>query len=361
MKYSLNLGKISGIRISIHWTFLILIAWIVVSNLRAGKGTADVLWSVAFVLAIFFCVTLHELGHALTAQRFHIKTHNIILLPIGGLAQMEAIPDKPKQELLVALAGPAVNLVIALILFPLVGGVDVFADLSRFERLGPDNFMLLLMTVNVWLAAFNLIPAFPMDGGRVFRALLSFRLDKVRATRIAASVGQVLAIVFATVGFFVNPFLIFIAIFIFLGAQAEAQFSVTRALLKGYTVDDVLMYDMPQVEASDSLQAAARKLLETQNRNFVVFSDGEVVGTLGKTDILQGLRDKGEYATVADLNKRSPFFVSSGTALEEAWSEMQQKKCRVMLVKSDGRLLGMVDDENLLEFIQIRTALAGVS
>lgn len=361
MKYSLHMGRVAGIKIAIHWTFLILIAWIVITNVNAGLGPTDVFWSVLFVLAIFVCVTLHELGHALMAQRYDIKTRSITLLPIGGLARMESIPEDPRQELMVALAGPAVNLVIAAVLFPFVGGTGAVANLSALEKLGPGNFFLLLMIINIWLALFNLIPAFPMDGGRVFRALLSFRLNRVKATRMAASLGQMLAILFAVVGFFVNPFLIFIAIFIFLGAQAEAQFSEARALLKGYTVGDVLMHKVPEIRAEDSLGEAANKLLEGQDRNFVVFSDGRAIGTLSKKEILQALQEKGENVYVRDLKQREPFFVPSEMELDKAWSTMQQQKKPIMLVESEGELKGMLDEENLMEFIQIRTALGRAS
>lgn len=361
MKYSLYLGKISGVKISIHWTFLILIVWVIISNMRAGLGINDIFWSIAFVLAVFLCVTLHELGHALTAQRFNIKTRNITLLPIGGLAEMESIPEDPKQELLVAFAGPAVNLVIAAVLFPLSGGTEVLSDMNNFQRLGPVNFLPLLMTINVWLAIFNLIPAFPMDGGRVFRALLSFKIDRARATRVAASVGQVLAILFALIGFFINPFLIFIALFIFLGAQAEVQFYEAKALLHGYTVGDVLMKEVPKMDVKDSLRDAAQKLLKGQNRNFVVFNDGKVVGTITKNEILRALQLKEENTMVEELMNPELFYVQSDMELDVAWNKMKQQKSPIMVVGTDGHVHGMVDEENLIEFIQIRNALARAS
>src|SRR5690606_27785084 len=186
-------------------------------------------WSLLLLATIFLCITLHEVGHALMARRYGIATRDITLLPIGGLARMEALPVKPWEELLVALAGPAVQLVIALILFPFVQRIDPNLAMSS---IGAVNFVPALFGVNIWLALFNLIPAFPMDGGRVFRALLAFRKGYVRATRTAASLGQLLAMVFVFAGFALNPFLIFIGLFIFLGAQAEAGMVETRFALR---------------------------------------------------------------------------------------------------------------------------------
>ena len=197
-----------------------------------------------------------------------------------------------------------------------------------------------------------------MDGGRVFRALRSFKIDRVRATRVAASVGQVLAILFALVGFLVNPFLIFIALFIFLGAQAEAQFTESKALLQGYTVSDVLMKEVPQMDANDSLQLAAQRLLEGQQRNFVVFSEGRVVGTMTKSEILESLRLHGENALVGEFMNPKPYFAEPSMALDTAWSKMKQQKNSIIVVQSAGHLHGMVDEENLIEFIQIRNALS---
>ncbi|HET9487083.1 MAG TPA: site-2 protease family protein, partial [Chryseosolibacter sp.] len=248
MKYSLYLGKVSGITIRVHWTFLILIFWIVFSNLRSGLSFNEIAWSLTFVLTIFVCVILHELGHALTAQRFKIKTREISILPIGGVAQMETIPEKPKEELLVALAGPAVNILIAAILYPFVSLTHDMEELKSLAQIGPTNFLAVLMTINLWLALFNLIPAFPMDGGRVLRALLAFKLSHAKATAIAASIGQVLAMVFVFFGFFFNPFLIFIGFFIFLGAQSEAAYAQSKFMLKGFTVQDVLMQEIPRID-----------------------------------------------------------------------------------------------------------------
>ena len=356
MKYSLYLGRISGIKISVHWTFLILIFWIVFANMRTGSNAEEIMWSIAFVLAIFACVILHELGHALMAQRFKIKTREISILPIGGVAQLESVPEKPKEELLVALAGPAVNVVIAGILYPFVSMNRDMAELQTLSRIGPENFFISLMTVNLWLALFNLIPAFPMDGGRVLRALLGFKLSHAKATNIAASVGQVLAMVFVFLGFFTNPFLIFIGFFIFLGAQSEAIYARSKFMLQGYRVSDVLMEDIPVMDNNTSVGDAASKLLNSQNKNFVVTREGKAVGTLSREQIIKALGERGSNVAVDDVMDDKVITLSPEMPLEEAWQLLQQNRKPLMLVMADGQLTGVVDDENMAEFILIQTA-----
>lgn len=354
MKYSLGLGKISGIKIEIHWTFLILILWIVFSSLRSNADPENVIWSVLLVLAVFVCVVLHELGHALAAKKFQIKTTSITLLPIGGLAQMEEIPERPKEELIIAFAGPAVNVVIAALLYPLtdISSVTNFEQIDK--SLEPGNFLIVLMTLNVWLALFNLIPAFPMDGGRVFRALLSFKLGHAKATRIAASVGQVLAICFVFFGFFYNPFLVFIGFFIYLGAETESVYAHTKSMLRGFTVKDVLMQEIPVIDKNASLSEAVAQLLGSQNRNFVVTDDGKPVGTLSREQIIKALHEQNDRVSIDKIKNDNPVYFATDAPLDSVWREIQKNK--IILVANNGKLEGIVDDENLAEFILIRSA-----
>ena len=353
MRYSLGIGKIAGITVYLHWTFLILVGWIMIGTLQAGAGWADTVWSLLFLAAIFLCITFHEVGHALMARRFGISTRDITLLPIGGLARMEALPEKPKEELLIALAGPAVNLVIALILLPVVRTLDTDLALSH---IGAANFIAALLAVNVWLAVFNLIPAFPMDGGRVFRALLAFRTGYVRATRTAAAVGQVLAMVFVFGGFALNPFLIFIGLFIFLGAQAEAGIVETRFALRDHTVRDVLMHEVPTIDDTASMRDAACRLLNSQNKNFLVLHEGQPVGIITRQDIITTLRTHGELALVRDAIDTKLEYLSSGMPLDKAWSKMQSAHKPMMLVMDEGQIKGAVDEESIEELILIHTA-----
>ena len=356
MKYSLGLGRISGIKIEIHWTFLILIAWVIFTSLRTNTESQQIMWSVLLILAVFVCVILHELGHALAAKKFNIKTTSITLLPIGGLAQMEQIPEKPKEELVIAFAGPAVNLVIVALLYPMTG-ISSSSELQELNsKIDPGNFITVLMIVNFWLAIFNLIPAFPMDGGRVFRALLSFKLGHVRATQIAASVGQVLGIFFIFFGFFYNPFLTFIGIFIYLGAGSESVYTQTRSMLQGFTVKDVVMHEVPCIDKNASLKEAVYQLLNSQNKNFVVTDAGKPVGTLNRDQIIKALHEQNDKILVDQIKDNALTYFPTEAPLDKIWREMQKRKQHVILVADNGKLEGIVDDENLAEFILIHSS-----
>src|ERR1051325_3816537 len=240
MKWSLKLGSFAGIRVYLHWTFVLLLGWILFSHVGQGHDWAEAWRSVAFILALFGCVLLHEFGHALTAKHYGIHTQDITLLPIGGIARLERLPEDPRQELWVTLAGPAVNVAIAGILFLVLRFPFQINDFSQ-ARLLEGNFLVHLMSVNVFLAVFNLLPAFPMDGGRVLRALLSMRMGRTKATRLAANIGQGMAILFGIAGFLGNPMLIFIAIFVYLGAEAEAQAVETTSFIGGLQGRDAMM------------------------------------------------------------------------------------------------------------------------
>jgi len=220
MKWSYRIARISGIDIRIHLTFLLLPLFFGLADWQKG-GAAAAAESVAFILVLFFCVLLHELGHALAGRAFGIRTPDITLLPIGGVARMERIPSHPLQELAIAVAGPAVNVVIAGIIWAALALKGGPVAGSHF-----DGFLAGLATVNIGLVVFNCIPAFPMDGGRVLRALLAMKLRYATATKVAARIGQGIAILFAAAGFFWNPMLVLVAVFVFSGAQQELEFAV---------------------------------------------------------------------------------------------------------------------------------------
>jgi Zn-dependent protease len=226
MRSSLKVASIFGIEVRIHLTFLLFLVWIWFSYYQIA-GFAGAVQGVLFILALFACVLLHEFGHAFAARGFGIETPDITLLPIGGVARLSRIPEKPWQELVVAIAGPLVNVVIAAALISVIHGS---AALEQLEYLESPRIELLakLASVNVMLVLFNLIPAFPMDGGRVLRALLAMAMPYAQATQIAAWIGQGLAVVFGIFGLFGNPLLIFIAFFIFVGAQQEAAMARSK-------------------------------------------------------------------------------------------------------------------------------------
>src|SRR5512141_2458088 len=240
MKWSWKIGTFAGIAVNVHATFVLLLAWIALTHWMQYRSLIPTLTGVAFILALFLCVVLHEYGHALAARRFGIATKDITLLPIGGLARLERMPDKPNQEFWVALAGPAVNVALAAIL-----GMYLFVS-GHFEPVSQiglthGDFLERLLFANLFLVGFNLIPAFPMDGGRVLRALLAKRMEYARATRMAASIGQGLAFVFGFLGLFTNPFLVFIAFFVWIGAAQEAAIAETKSVLGSVAAKDAMI------------------------------------------------------------------------------------------------------------------------
>ncbi len=362
MKNALSLPKIAGIAIYIHWTFTILIAWIIFTNLRAGLDAVHIGWSVLFVLSLFLCVTLHELGHALAAKRYGIKTRDITLYPIGGVASLEKMPEKPGQELVVALAGPLVNVVIMLLLLPVIIGFDwPDGEAQQVFLIDQNSFLPMLGVVNVWLAVFNLIPAFPMDGGRVLRALLSMRTSRVKATEVAANIGQIIAVGFVFAGFYSNPFLIFIGLFIILGARAEAEMVKSQSFLTGLVARDALMTNYQTLDKNQTIADAVRLLLDGEAKNFLVLDDDRPFGVLNRDHIIRGIQAAGESAllhTVADPNL---LYADSSAPLQEILVQFQQVKQSIILVQEQGRLMGIIDLDNISELIMVNAARGRVA
>lgn len=325
--------------------------------MRAGHSVERIIWSILFILSIFGTVLLHELGHALAAKRYKIKTKDITLLPIGGLARLESIPEKPVEELVVALAGPAVNIVIALItwVFVTIPTEDELI-ISMAKGVNGDNFFLVFLIVNIWLAVFNLIPAFPMDGGRVLRAVLAMQFKRNIATKIAARIGQVLALGFVILGFYFNPFLIFIGIFIMLGAQAEADYTQSKSMLHGFTVRDVLMQNYQNIESRDTIKTAVHFLLNSQNKNFLVTENDKPVGTLSRDEIIKALSEEGENEKIGNVMNKDLIFLNPDTPLEDVFQKSQQNSSNLIPVMENGQIIGTVDLENIMEFILIKEA-----
>ncbi|MEX2512646.1 MAG: site-2 protease family protein [Cyclobacteriaceae bacterium] len=357
MKFSLYLGKYSGIKVYIHWTFSLLLLWIIISNMQSGAAIADTGWTILFILSIFFCVILHEFGHALTAQKYGIQTKDIILLPIGGLARLEKLPEDPKQELKVALAGPLVNV----ILFLLLGIVVYFTgfDQNQIEEahLDGESIWVFLASANLILALFNLLPAFPMDGGRVLRALLSIKMSRVKATEIAGGIGQMMAIFFVFFGLFNNPILVLIGIFIFLGAQAEVNHTKQNFFLKGFQVGDALMRKFSIVAYDAPLQKAVDKLLDSQATHFVVVKEDEPIATLSREEIIMGLKEGNGQISIQKAADSNPLKIDIYMPLEDALKKMASENKKVALVYEGLQFLGILDQENITEFIMVKNAL----
>jgi Zn-dependent protease len=356
VKWSPKIGRLFGIDVHLHFTFLLLLGFIGFAYWQRTHQIQAALLGVAFILALFGCVLLHELGHALMARRYGIKTQDITLLPIGGLARLERMPENPVQELWVALAGPAVNVAIAAVLWLWLSLSGGFASAEEFGSAG-EPFVQRLLVVNVFLVIFNLLPAFPMDGGRVLRALLATRLGRRRATAIAANVGQGMAILFGVVGFFHNPFLVFIAIFVYLGAQAEAGLVEMQSALGSLRVRDAMMTRFRVLSASDSLGRAVDELLAGSQQDFPVVDNDQPVGILRRNDLVKALSDNRRDASVAEFMCRNCRSVSEADPLAPVVESMHREACGTLPVSRDGEMVGLLTLENISEIMMINTAL----
>jgi Zn-dependent protease/CBS domain-containing protein len=356
MKWSWKIGRFAGIDVYIHSTFFLLLAFIGVVNWLAERTLAGTIEGVGFMLALFGCVLLHEFGHALTAQRYGIKTRDITLLPIGGVARLERMPEDPKQELWVALAGPAVNVVIAGVLYLWLASQSLLEPIANLS-VSQGSFLERVMLVNVSLVLFNLLPAFPMDGGRVVRALLAMRMDYTRATQIAATLGQGMALIFGFIGLFSNPFLLFIAFFVWIGAAQEASLVQMKAALGGIPVSRAMVTSFESVPEGANLGTAIDVLLRGAQEDFPVTRDGQLVGVLERRALVAGLAQHGREVPVASIMRRDFTTVEAGGMLEAALVSMQTCGCETLPVLRNGSLVGLLTKHNVGEFLAVQSAL----
>jgi Zn-dependent protease len=357
MKWAWKIGRMAGIEVYLHATFLILLGWVALEYYFLRRSWADALEGVLFICAVFGVVVLHELGHALMARRFGVKTRDITLWPIGGVARLEKIPEDPRQELLVALAGPAVNLIVAVVLLVLLVPMQAFARF--FETfLVPGAFLVNLVIVNFWLAFFNLLPAFPMDGGRVLRALLALRIDYVRATEIAARVGQGIALLLGAVGLFKNPLLVFIALFVWMGASAEAGMVQVKHAVANIPIIRIMVKEFKTLSPNDTLAKAVEYIMAGFQQDFPVVVDGKVVGILTRADLIRGLSKYGLSGLVGDVMRTDFLIVEPFDLAEIVFNRLQECECHTVPVVYGGQLVGLVTSDNIGEFLMIHSALS---
>ncbi len=356
MRWSWKIGEVRGIGIYVHCTFLLLLGWIVAAHYLRYHDLPGALRETLFVVLVFGIIVLHELGHALAAARYGIATRDITLLPIGGVARLERMPEDPKQELVVALAGPAVNVVIAAGLF-----VGMFASAELFQArrwsLTSGDLLPRLLLVNVGLVLFNLIPAFPMDGGRVLRALLAMRMDYTRATQAAASVGQGIALLFGFLGLFSNPLLLFIALFVWIGAAQEAHLVQARETLAGIPVCQAMVRDFQTLAPEDTLGVAARHALAGFQQDFPVVRDGRLAGVLTRSDLLGALVQNGESGQVGQV-MQTRFEVAHPTEMLDAvMTRLQESGLHALPVTRGEQVVGLATMEHLAEYLMFQSAL----
>ncbi len=355
MRWSITIGSVGGTAVKIHITFILVLAWIAFSAWSRG-GPAAALTSTVFIVLLFACVVLHEFGHITAARRYGISTSEVTLLPIGGVASLQRLPSDPTQELVVALAGPAVNLVIGLGLIAFVGSVHP----DELTQIDNPNLSLIgrLAIANLFLAVFNLIPAFPMDGGRVLHALVAMRVGGPRATEIAARIGQALAFGLGFLGLFGNPLLVFIAIFIYIAAAAEAQMSVAQEALKGVSVGEAMETRFTPVSIDANLGQAVDALLATAQHEFpVVDAFGKPAGLLTREDILSAVRKHGGEEPASAFMRSGVDSVRPATPVASVFERLQgQGAAALYVTDADGKIVGLLTRQALGEVVMIRAA-----
>jgi Zn-dependent protease/predicted transcriptional regulator len=361
MGWSFRVGRLAGIDIFVHFTFLLLLGWVALSGYSATGDLTLALSGVLLICAVFFIIVLHELGHALAARYYGIPTKDITLLPIGGVARLERMPEKPAQELVVALAGPAVNVVLAVFfgaVLALQGPPRVEQALTFGGGLVADLFW-----VNVGLVLFNMLPAFPMDGGRVLRALLAMWLGANRATQIAARIGQGMAVALFVLGLVVvsetsNPMLMLVAVFVWIGAREEAAAMRTKSGLAGVSVGALMVRQFATVNPDDPLESVARYARRTYQQDFPVVVAGRVIGLLGRADLRHGLSEFGPYGRVMQVMRRD-FPTASPEEPAERGLALLASGAPVVPVLYYGRLVGVLTAENMAEFLWHHRASIG--
>jgi len=355
MRWSLNIGKIFGINFRIHFTFFLLLivifAWVL-----NERGLNEAMLAVLFICAVFVCIVIHEIGHSLFAKRFGKNPKSITLLPIGGVASIEEMPEKPLQEITMAIVGPITNLIIAGLLYIIVGrwsGIGV-------ANLFPDSaqtFFANLIGVNIILAIFNLIPAFPMDGGRVLRGLLATKMDYLRATTIAVTIGQAISIFFVFFGLFYNPLLALIGIFLYIGAGSERQQVVLHSLLNKVPVSEAMATEFLALRPEAPLSEALEHFHHGCHQDFPVIGGGGLEGVLTRSRILASIHEKGLSVPVSEVMDRDFATVKSDSSLDEVYKALAANRKNSVAVIDNGRVMGIVCMDDISRYFMIRAAV----
>ncbi len=370
----MTLFKVFGIDVRVHWSFVLILAW---GAFIYSSGSADpiigALYGVLVILLLFVCVTLHEFGHALVAQYLGVRVPHITLLPIGGVASLERMPDRPTHELFIAVAGPLVNFAIALLLLPLLsltGSMQSFfstgnldAMLASMRTPGLANLLLFLFFTNISLGLFNLLPAFPMDGGRILRALLAFAISYVEATRIAVFVGRIMAALFALYGI-LNPniFFLLIAFFVYIGGGSEREAVESKAVLRNIKVDQALTPGAVSLYTSERVERAVDLIMNSYQTDYPVLDlAGKFVGVLTRARLIYALKEIGPDARVVDvmISAEKVPVCSPNQDLAEVWETMVSGG-RVVAVKQGQQFMGLLTIDDITEVFQVYGAkLAG--
>lgn len=356
--WSFSIGSIAGTRLQLHVTTIVLLGWVANRTMQAGDGWGEALKSVLLMIAVLFTVLLHELGHALTARKFGIRTVDIEITPMGGMAHLERSPENPKQELLISLAGPIVSLAIALVLFIALKVGDHLFDFD--EVFDPTKPVPALMWINLVMGLYNLLPIFPMDGGRVLRSLLAFKNSFPDATRIATRIAQLGSIVLAIVPGKFNLVFVLTAVWLWMSARHELRDVRERHTLRPFSIRDVMVRNPITLSTDDTLKHAAGVFITTFQSEFPVMQWDSVAGVLGFDDLIKGLEKHGENATVREVMRRTHEGVELNSKVDDALTKLNEnddKTDSVLMVLDGEKLVGLVPMSNLKELLKVQKAL----
>ena len=355
---SLHIGTYFGIPVKIHWTFGLLIFYILYISAAESLSLVDTLFFTLFTFLLFFCVILHEYGHALTARRYGVKTVDIVISPIGGIARLERLPKKPSQELAVAIAGPLVNLAIAAILLGtghLLWGIEAMAqepaDLTFLRN--PKVLVVATIVLNLVLFLFNLIPAFPMDGGRILRALLNFRFSRSTATNIAAKIGQGLAVLFvASSIYYGNIQWGLIGLFVYLTARNENKSVQLEEKLANTTAQHLMREDFTSLFIGDEMSIPIKIYNTTGEADFLCFDSlGHIAGILPKQHLIEAIQQQHFSDKVMRYLSHNYVILQSQTTLQDVFEEMNKNGLSLAVIKNGDQILGVIDRHVLQEYI----------
>lgn len=363
MKGAFRIAKVAGIPVEIHWSFVLMGIYIIYFGQSRGGDWQAIMWFGLLVFSLFFCVVLHEFGHALTARRFGVKTKDIILSPIGGVARLEKLPEKPMHEFYVAIAGPLVNVLIVILLLPyfLFYSLEEVKDqISSFSATlsfsNPVEIIPLLILGNVLLAGFNMLPAFPMDGGRVFRALLSIKLGRLKATKFASLIGNFFGVLMLVYAVYAQSLTSgFIGVFVFLLATQEYRMVRMDEALKNHFLSEVFRSNFTRILATDKMSSVIDAMKHGLEKSFLVFDENEkVIGVLHEMFILEAIKKKDLESSALEYMSESFEEVKPEISLQTLVFIMREKGYSILPVVEDDQLKGVIDVEMLNNFLKLQ-------
>ncbi|MCU7551567.1 site-2 protease family protein [Chitinophagaceae bacterium LB-8] len=355
MRGSIKIATLKDIHVYIHWTFLLLVGWVLITSLIAGFTTMQFLWAIILLLGVIACILLHELGHVLIAAGYGIFSKSVIFLPIGGIGCIEKFPDSPKQELAISFAGPIVNILIAMSISAFLPSHVQFWGKDGFEGIvHKDNILSYLFVVNIFLAIFNLLPAFPLDGGRILRALLGFKFNYIKATALTTHVSKIIAWLLVAAGILlINPFIPIAGVFIIFLANTEENYLRINSLIKDIQLKDVLMYDYNSLDANMTVAEASNFILNNHSKYYILMEGAEPYGNIRRWEIIRAIADMNYNAKLKELKNKDLKFFDGNQTLEDVLGKMSADEEKIYPVLVNHQFSGIISFQHILEYLLI--------